>query len=125
MYPRPLLSRRQPTYSAQFGNNWEGWNGTAMADGAGQPTLANKAFVVASANLGRATFVRDRTELPGVRAYEFSRGGRRFWVMWPANGTPTNVTLPAVPARVFNALGEQQKPTQALTLTAPLYVEWR
>ncbi len=105
--------------------NWEGWNGTAMVDAAGQPTLANKAFAVASANLGRATFVRERTDLPGARAYEFIRGGRRFWVMWPANGTATDVTLPAVPARVFNALGEQQKPAKALALATPLYVEWR
>ena len=105
--------------------SWEGWFGSGLVTGVGGPTPALTAYQVASTNLGRASFVRERTDVTGARVYEFMRSGRRLWVMWPADGTTHTITLPAVPLRMFNAVGTPVKPTASILLGAPVYVEWR
>jgi hypothetical protein len=104
---------------------WEGWFGSGMLDIAGQPTAALTAFRVASAALGRAVFVRERSDLPNAQVYEFRRGGTKFVVAWPRAGEPVQVALPFSPTRITNALGEQQPLSKTLTLSSPLYIEFR
>ena len=107
--------------------SWEGWFGSNLVTNAGGSTPALDAFRVASAYLGQASFVRERTDIAGVRVYEFLRAGQRVWVMWPKDARTLGraVTLPALPARMVDALGRTIKPQTTLILTAPVYVEWR
>jgi hypothetical protein len=110
------------------GNVWyslEGWNGTNLIDAAGKPVPAYTALQVASANLGKATFVGNKTDYPGVWVYEFTNGGKRLWVAWSPDGQPKLMTLPRAPTRAFDALGKRITPAAQMTVDAnPIYMEW-
>jgi hypothetical protein len=109
-------------------NMWyslEGWRGTNLIDGAGKPLPAYTALQVASTNLGKATFVGNKTDYPGVWVYEFTNGGKRLWVAWSPDGQPKPMTLPRAPTRAFDALGKRITPAAQMTVDAnPIYLEW-
>jgi hypothetical protein len=102
-----------------------GWRGSALMDKDLNALPAYTAYTFSAAELGQAVFVREVTELDGVRGYEFQRDGSRVWIVWSRDGETHHVTLPEAPQNLFDVLGQPQTPSAELDVgPSTLYVEW-
>lgn len=103
-----------------------GWRSSGLVDGALQPLIAYQAYQASVEKVGRAAFLREVNEYPGVRGYEFVRQGTRLWVLWSQDGANHVLSLPEAPGALFDVLSAPLPVAQELTLTLdPVYVEWR
>ena len=102
-----------------------GWECTGITYPAHPKALV--AFKVARQKLAGSQFIREVPGLPsGMRAYEFSNGGKLVWVIWSLDGTARNVT-PALgtPARVYGTDGRSIAPTATISIgMEPFYLEF-
>lgn len=103
----------------------EGWRQTGLIDSNNQPNQAYSAYQFASQQLVGKRFVREVTDYPGVRAYEFSEPGSRLWMLWSLDGADHPITLPSVPPHLYSVTGAPLTATQSITVTLePWYLEW-
>jgi hypothetical protein len=102
-----------------------GWRASQLVEGNYEATPAFTAFKFSASMFANAAFVRDVADFPNIQVYEFSRSGRRVWIMWARNGEPNAINLPVAPAAVYDVYGQPQAAPQALTVAAaPVYVEF-
>ena len=111
-----------------YANIWfsiTGWRGSALLDSARQPNSTYQALRASSDRLAKAAFWGEIGDYPGVKGYEFYRGGTRIWVLWAMDDEAHTVKLPNPPAAVYDVLGAALPVAQEVVVTiAPLYVEW-
>ena len=89
------------------------------------PRASMVALKIAREKFQNATFVQYITQFPGVKIYELSRPGKRFWVVKSSDGTPRTITLPAVPLLITDPLGANVPAAATLTIDVkPLYIDW-
>ena len=102
-----------------------GWRGSAIADGTpNNTTPVYTAIKVSRAHLQDAQFKAD-INVSGLRGYEFTRGNRKLWVVWSADGDTHNVSLTPTPVSIQDALGNVIAPANSIDVTLkPLYIEW-
>ena len=103
-----------------------GWENSGLLNPDLSPRPAYKAFQFGQSELRDATWVRDVTEYPGVKGYEFQRGDRRIWVVWSLDGSTHSVTLPGVPLAIYHFDGSPIPAVGSLTVESePIYLELR
>ena len=111
-----------------YSNIWyslTGWRASGLVDGSLKPNLAYDADKFSATNLKGATFVADVTDYPGVKGYEFNKDGKRIWLLWSLDGDSHTISLPSLPAHVFDAFGAALSTQKEITITlAPVYLEW-
>ncbi|MBN2549978.1 MAG: hypothetical protein JXB15_12520 [Anaerolineales bacterium] len=110
-----------------WGNIWyslTGWRGTGLIrEGKALPAL--EAFRISAGQLTGATFSRAITEIPGVTGYEYTRDGKRSWIIWSLDGAEHQVQAPDLPAAIYDVFGQAIPVSQQITAGAmPVYVEW-
>jgi hypothetical protein len=102
-----------------------GWRDSNLLNSDLSPRPAYTAFQFARSELRNATWVRDVTEYPGVKGYEFQRGDRRIWVLWSLDGTTHSISLPGAPLAAWDALGNAITPAVLMNVDLnPVYLEW-
>lgn len=105
--------------SAVLWYSYEGWLGSGLA---GTPALS--ALGASNRFIGTADYV-GRISAAAVTGYKFTHAGQEIWLVRARSGAAT-LTLPTLPAAMFDALGAPLAPTLQLSLTAqPLYVIWQ
>ncbi len=111
--------KAQILYSAQ-----STWVDTNLLNGV-TPRVPMVALKIAREKFQNAAFVQYITQFPGVKIYELSRPGKRFWVVKSLDGTARSITLPAVPLRITDPLGVNVPAAATITIDVkPLYIEW-
>lgn len=107
--------------------SWEGWFQSQLVDAAGAPTQAYKAMQVASRTVGQATSIRPKNDLEGLRGYQFTAAGGRYWLLWSVDGQSRDVNAPVLNKRAFDYLGEPVTVNgQRVTIgAAPVYIQVR
>lgn len=102
-----------------------GWRYSGLVSSNLQPLPAYNAFRFSSAQLQGATFSREVTDFPGINGYEFTRLGKRLWVIWSIDGIDQAVRLPTAPAAIYDVFGGSLQAAQDLIIgPAPLYIDW-
>jgi hypothetical protein len=102
-----------------------GWNSSGLLDGAGAPLPAYNAIKLARTKLQDAVFVREFAPVTGVKAFEFTRGNVKLWVVWSFDGASHTVSLSPTPSSIQDALGNVTTPSGSVEVTLkPLYIEW-
>ena len=101
------------------------WRYSGLLYDINTPRPAYYAFKTASSELGYATYIRELTQFPGVKGYEFTRGSRTIWFLW-ANSLNTNpVSFNRAPANVYDTQGQPLTPSTNMTVDkSPRYFEW-
>ncbi len=102
-----------------------GWNDSDLFDATGNVVPAYNAIKLARTKLQDAVFVREFTPVTGVRAFEFTRGNVKLWIMSSVDGASHNVALTPTPNSIQDSLGNVITPASSVAVTLnPLYVEW-
>ena len=102
-----------------------GWRNSGLLNADLSPRPAYTALQFSRSELGDATWVRDVTEYPGVKGYEFQRSDRRIWVLWSLDGNTHSISLPALPLAAWDALGNSVSQAASMNVDLnPLYLEW-
>jgi hypothetical protein len=104
--------------------NDPGWRYSGMLDLSLNPRPSYNAYKFMTEELVGATFVRKNTSYPGVKVFEFSRPGKRIWVMWTSDGVTRTINLPGGVLTVYNKYGATVTPSgNQLPVNSPYYVE--
>jgi len=85
------------------------------------------ALKTAATKFQDASFVKYVTTYPGVKIYELTRRGKRFWVAKSLDGTQRTISLPSTPTGIFDPFGNAVPvPINALLSIGiqPLYIDW-
>lgn len=110
------------------GNIWyslTGWRASGLVNDSLQPNIAYVAYMYSEAMLGNAQFVREITDFPGVKGYEFSREVGNIWILWSSVSGEQQVQLPGTPQKVSNVIGDPLAVEQNITVSlSPVYIEW-
>jgi hypothetical protein len=90
--------------------DWPGATPYGLFDLNLQPKPSYRAFQAAAAELGGAKLVRslrstDVAVQGTVEGYSFAAGGQERWVLWAADGTRAEVTLPPGATEVLDREG--------------------
>jgi hypothetical protein len=102
-----------------------GWRNSGLLNADLSPRPAYTALQFSLSELLNAAWLRDVTEYPGVKGYEFQRGDRRIWVLWSLDGASHPINLPGVPLAAWDALGNSVSPAASMNVSLnPLYLEW-
>ena len=102
-----------------------GWRGTALVDAQGKPNSAYTAFQFSATQLKGAAFVRNISDYPGVRGYEFLRDGRKVYFLWSLDKKAQPVLFDKIPDAIFDVFGQPVQPEITLNVSQqPVYVEW-
>ncbi len=94
------------------------------------PLPAYYAYQVAEQKLGNAQFVREITEYPGVKGYEYIMQGKQLWVLWSLDSNPDLISLSQMPD-LITRIGEDGKPviepnSTSLTIDlSPRFIEFQ
>jgi hypothetical protein len=103
----------------------KGWRGSGLVDSNLQPNLAYQAFEFSAEQLEGAAYSSEVTMFPGIKGYEFTRGGSRTWLLWALDDQTHSIILPEMPAAISDAVGTPLPLSQELQITlAPVYVQW-
>ena len=101
------------------------WRASGLLDSSLKPLPAYTAYQFGRNELRNASFVREISEYPNVKGYEFNRGDRRIWLVWSLDGSDHSTTLPGMPLAAWDALGNSIPPSATMDVTLnPLYLEW-
>jgi hypothetical protein len=101
------------------------WYYTGLMYDINTPRPAYTAFKAANTELAYATYVRDLTQFPGVKGYEFTRGSRTVWFLWANSLNTYPVTFNRAPDNVYDMLGQPLTPAANTTVdNNPKYFEW-
>jgi hypothetical protein len=102
------------------------WMNTALLDPNQQYTDAFFAYLTARESLQGAVNGHQINNYPGVKGYEFTRGGRTVWLIWSGDGATHAITLPSKPASARDVLGTPVSvPGTSLSVSlTPTYLEW-
>lgn len=99
--------------------------GTGLLDFDNQPKFAYEAYRYAADTLTGASFVRQVTDFPNARVYEFQRPNSRFWIAWSLTDVEQVIPLPSMPSSVTKFFYPPFTPTLTATLDAnPAYIVW-
>jgi hypothetical protein len=102
-----------------------GWRNSGLLNSDLSPRPAYTAFQFARSELRDATWVREITEYPGVKGYEFKRGDCRIWALWSLDGATHSISLSGAPVAAWDALGNSVTPAASMNVSLnPLYLEW-
>jgi hypothetical protein len=102
-----------------------GWNFSSLIDSTGNPLPVYNAIKLARTKLQDAVFVREFAPVTGVKAFEFTRGNVKLWVVWSFDGASHTVSLSPTPSSIQDALGNVTTPSGSVEVTLkPLYIEW-
>jgi hypothetical protein len=72
-----------------------------------------------------AQYQREITEFPGIKGYEFDRGGVRLWLVWSLDGQDHAIQLPSTPAAMYDVFGDPLPAQTGVIITIqPYYIEW-
>jgi hypothetical protein len=89
------------------------------------PRPSYYAFKTAAAELGYAKYVKDVTQFPGIKGYQFTRDNRVIWFLWSGDGRSHTLHLPRVPVLAYDSLGNTLTPSQVMMVGInPNYLEW-
>jgi hypothetical protein len=137
MYPEPFETIKAyfvaETYAAALsqgvlGNlwySWLGWYNSGLVKSDLTPLPAYTALQFSSNELHNAVFMRNITDYPGVKGYEFYRFNRRVWVLWSLDGNAHSISLTNAPLAIWDALGVSIPASPSVTITTnPSYLEW-
>jgi hypothetical protein len=106
--------------------NYQPWrhNGLLWSDGTGKPAYTAYHFMVSQ--IGSATYVgKLETFWPDLRAYEFTRGSQRVWVVWSPDQTDHTIEKPAGFVEAYDKLGNRLSvppSAQTITVNGPVYL---
>lgn len=101
------------------------WRHTGLIDWNGTPKPAYYAFQAGRRLFGSAQYNRTFKELLGITGYEFLREDSRLWIVWSKDGNIRTLTLPGIPAAMWDTLGNKLTPSSQLILDInPIYIEW-
>lgn len=110
-----------------WGNIWyslTGWRGTGLIH-QGNILPAFEAFRFSASQITGATYSRSITEIPGVTGYEYTREGKRAWIIWSLDGAVHQVQVTVLPTAIYDVYGQSIPAALQITATAmPVYVEW-
>ncbi len=110
------------------GNIWYGalgWRNSGLLYGDYSPRPAYYAYKTLRSELVNANFNRRITEYSGVSVYEFTRAGKKIWVVWSLDGNNHAVPLPSTPSKVVDALGNSVTPGNPMEITIkPLILDF-
>ncbi len=112
-----------------LGNIWfeiegPGWRDCGLLDGSQLPRPAYNAYAFMTAELANATYAGPVTQFTSITGYAFSRPDKRVWVLWSADQTPHDVTVPAGFTQAYDKLGNPLTPAGGLiTVKSPVYLE--
>ena len=88
------------------------------------PKPAYYSFQTAS-QLLQGTVYKQPVFIDGLAVYEFAGRGKRFWIAWSLDGQPRQISLPVLPAKVWDLFGNLIPPSHALSIgLQPIYLEW-
>jgi hypothetical protein len=105
--------------------SWLGWNNSGLVKSDLTPLRAYTALQFSSNELHNAVFMRNITDYPGVKGYEFYRFNRRVWVLWSMDGNAHLISLTNAPLAIWDALGVTIPASTSVTITTnPSYLEW-
>lgn len=103
----------------------EGWRSSGLVDDQLRPNSALTAYRFNIGQLNAADHVRGFSPAPGVTAHEFVDGAAKKWVLWSVDGQVHEVSLPEMPAKVFDLYGsELPVAVQIAVEISPIYVIW-
>jgi hypothetical protein len=101
------------------------WKASGLVDRQNQPLPVYRAIQVSSRAIGQAGFVKEITQFPGVKGYEFQRASTSVWIMWSLDGKDHALNLPQKPQTAYDALGENLSAVGPLTVgLKPVYLEF-
>lgn len=101
------------------------WNNSSLIDQSGNLRPVYTAMKAARVKFQDALFVREFSPVTGVKAYEFTRGNVKLWVVWSLDGASHNVSLTPTPSSIQDTLGVTIAPASSIAVTLkPLYIEW-
>lgn len=101
------------------------WRGSGLFDQQLQPLPVYSAIRVSSQAIGKATFVKEISQYPGVKGYEFQQDRSQIWILWSLDGKPHIVNLPQQPELIYDALGDKMTISNQVSVgLKPLYLEW-
>ena len=103
----------------------KGWVRSGLINPDLTPLPGFSAFQFSNQELANSRWVRDISEYPGIKGYEFTRGSRRIWILWSVDGNSHMVPMPEEPAAIWDVVGAPVTPGKSLAvIAAPLYLEW-
>ncbi len=101
------------------------WRYSGLMYDVNTPRPAYYAYKTASTELAFATYVRQLTQFPGVKGYEFTRGSRTVWFLWANSLNTYPVSFSRAPANAYDTLGQPLTPNTNMTVDYnPKYFEW-
>lgn len=111
--------------SANIWYHLQGWRGSELVDSSLQPNAAYAAYQFNSRQLLGAQTAREIQDFPGVKGFEITRNGERFWIVWAVDGTSHMIQLPSIPQAVYDLSGNSLPAGQEVEVDwRPVYVEW-
>jgi hypothetical protein len=100
------------------------WQSTRLVNGVSNPLPAFYALQAASRILDDMDF---NQIIPSDHQliYEFKGRGDRAWVLWTKDGQTHSITLPDLPAKMWDLFGNPTAPARTIEIgLQPIYLEW-
>jgi hypothetical protein len=102
-----------------------GWRNSGLVYDNLTPRPAYISYSFTSTLLDNAKFVREITDNPAVRVYEFSHKSYTIWTMWALDHDSHAFQLPEIPDEIYDYMGVSEAPTITLSVDLdPLFIIW-
>jgi hypothetical protein len=100
-----------------------GWGYSGLIDKSGQKPVYN-AYQFMNQEIGNAAYSRQVNNYSTLQGYEFTRDGKRIWVLWAPDRVNYLITLPDGVIQVYDKYGVVISPKSGqITVNSPVYVE--
>jgi len=112
-------------YNLRENSSGAGGFGTALHDFYLNERPAMLAYRTTMSQLNGATFMREVTDYPGIKVFEFVNGSRKIWAAWTLNGEPQSIALPSRPNKVTMLNGNEDARDQLNSVSFSVrFFEW-
>lgn len=102
-----------------------GWRNSGLLYTDSTPRPAYYALQFARQELQDASYEREITDFPNIKAYEFLRYDRQIWILWSIDGATHQISLAGTPHAVYDLMGNSLPPSNLIEVNmAPIYLEW-
>lgn len=100
------------------------WQSTKLVNGVSNPLPAYYALQASSRIFDGMKF-NQKISMENLNIYEFKGRGDRVWILWSIDGLVHPVTLPAIPVKMWDFLGNSMIPQGTVEVgISPIYLEW-